>query len=301
LIDVLDVDLPSMFNISTRGQVNTGNGVMIGGFVIDGDEPKTVLVRVQGPSLADFGLSGVLANPNVEIYSGNTKIAQNNDWQTTDPLCGAPAIFCGNSTDIQNTGKDPCSVGTTGCNLESAVYITLPPGPYTAIATGVGGGTGLGLVAAIDVNEGTFSRMVNISTRASVQTGNGVMIGGFVVKGSEPKKVLIRVNGPTLADFGLSGVLANPKVEVYSGMTKFTQNDNWQTTDPLCDSPAVACGDATDIQNTGKDPCSVGTTGCNLDSAVLVTLPPGPYTAIASGVGGGTGIALVGIIEILDP
>lgn len=299
-IDVTAATTPParLGNISTRGFVQTGDNVMIGGFVIQGSVAKTILVRARGPSLAAFGVAGAMANPYIELYSGQTKIAQNNDWQTTDPLCGAPAVACGDATDIQNTGRDPCSVTSLSCTLDSAIHVTLAPGPYTAILRGVGGGTGVGIVEAIDLDGTTAPKLVNISTRGRVLTGDSVMIGGMVIgSGSTPKTVLIRVRGPSLVAFGVSGVMANPYVELYSGSTLIARNDNWQTTDPLCGSPAVACGTATDIQNTGRDPCSVTTTSCTLDAAIYITLPPGPYTAIVRGVGGGTG---VGIVEVID-
>lgn len=289
---------PRLSNISTRGFVQTGDNVMIGGFVIQGSIPKAVLVRARGRSLAAFGVSGVMTNPYIELYSGSTKIAQNDNWQTTDPLCGSPAVACGNAVDIQNTGRSPCSVTALYCGSDSAIHVTLPPGPYTAILRGVGGGTGVGIVETIDLDGTTEPKLVNTSTRGLVLTGDGVMIGGFVVgTGGTSKTLLIRVRGPSLAAFGVAGVMANPYVELYSGSTLIAQNSDWQTTDPLCGAPAVACGTATDIQNTGKDPCSVTTTSCTLDSAIYITLPAGPYTAIVRGVGGGTG---VGIVEVID-
>lgn len=285
-------------NLSTRGLVQTGAEALIGGFIVSGTSPKTVLVRARGPSLVEGGVAGAIANPYVEIFSGSTKIAQNDNWQTTDPLCGAPAVSCGSAAEIAATTVDPCDIAMTGCALDSAIMITLPPGPYTAIVSGVGGGTGVGIVEAIDLDSTATPRLVNISARGLVQTGESVMIGGFVVgSGVGEKTLLVRARGPSLAALGVSGVLADPSVEIYSGSTLIARNDNWRTTDLLCGSPAVACGDATDIQNTGRSPCSVTTTGCTLDSAVHITLPPGAYTMILRGVGGGTG---VGIVEVVD-
>lgn len=286
-----------LINISTRGRVETGDSVMIGGFWISGTTPKTVLIRARGPSLADFGVPGPLANPVIQLYSGPTVIAQNNDWQTTDPLCGSPAVACGNATDIQNTGLDPCSVTTTGCTFDSAIHVTLPPGGYTAILSGVSGGTGVGIVEVFEADTAAASRLINISTRGKVLTGDDVMIGGFWISGTAPKRVLLRARGPSLAAFGVPGPLANPAIQLYSGAAMITQNDDWQTTDPLCDPKIIACGNAVSIQNTGLDPCSVTTAGCTLDSALLVTLPPGGYTAILSGSGGGTGIGIVEVFE----
>ena len=132
----------TLTNISTRGLVQTGDNVMIGGFIIGGDTPKRVLVRAIGPSLAAFGVPGVLADPTLQLFSGPTAIAENNDWQTPLPLCG-PA--CGTAADITATGLAP------GAPLEAALLITLDPGAYTAIVSGVGGTTGVGLVEVFEV------------------------------------------------------------------------------------------------------------------------------------------------------
>jgi plastocyanin len=295
-----EIDTTRLGNISTRSFVGTSGNVQIGGFIIEGSDPLTVLIRAQGPSLVDFGVTGVLANPTMQIFSGSTVIAQNNDWQTTDPFCAGPAVSCGNDQDIIATGLDPCTAATTGCTLDSAVHISLPPGAYTAIVSGVGGGTGVGLIGVFDVDSTTGnSKLGNISTRSFVGTGANVQIGGFIVEGTNPKTVLVRAQGPSLVDFGVTGVLANPTMQIFSGSTVIAQNNNWQTTDPLCAAPAISCGNDQDIIATGLDPCTAATTGCTLDSAVHITLPPGAYTAIVSGVSGGTGVGLIGVFDVV--
>jgi len=158
-----DTSASTLANISTRGQVLTGDDVMIGGFIITGTASKQVLIRVRGGSLGDvpFFVPGVLVDPLLELYSGSTKIAQNDDWETTDPLCLAPAESCGDATAISaatflGTSLNPCApnpgetTAPAGCTQESAIFVTLPPGAYTAIVQGVSGGTGVGLV---EVNE----------------------------------------------------------------------------------------------------------------------------------------------------
>jgi len=119
-------------NISTHAVVQTEDDVMIGGFIIGGNTAKTVLVRARGPTLADFGVPGALDDPFLQLFSGQTVIAQNDNWQTTDPLCGSPAVSCGGSAEITAMGLDPCVGNLTGCAQESANYITLRPGSYTA-------------------------------------------------------------------------------------------------------------------------------------------------------------------------
>ena len=257
---VVATTIPRLANISTRGQVLTGDNVMIGGFIIGGSSPKKVLIRAVGPNLANFGVPGVLANPMLQLYSGQTVIASNDDW--------GPAS---NSAAIQATGLAPVSP------QESAILTTLAPGAYTAIVSGVGGGTGVGIVEVFEADHPEYP-LINISTRGQVQTGDNVMIGGFIIQGNASQTVLIRAVGPNLANFGVPGVLANPTLQLYSGQTVIASNDDWQS-----------ASNAAEIQATGLAPVS------SLESAILITLAPGAYTAIVSGVGGGTG---VGIVEV---
>jgi hypothetical protein len=128
---VFEVDTPTspLINISTRGAVLTGNNVMIGGFIIQGDTPQTVVVRARGPSLAAAGVPGVLANPVLTLYSGATAIAANDDWQTA-----------ANAAQLSASGFAPSNP------QEAAILITLNPGAYTAIVTGAGGTTGVGII-----------------------------------------------------------------------------------------------------------------------------------------------------------
>jgi len=138
-------------NLSTRGVVQTADNVMIGGFIIEGT--KTVLVRARGPILVDFGVPGVLANPFLQLFDGSgTEIADNDDWETTTTLCQNSGLNCGDAAAITATGLDPCVGNLTGCTREAALLVTLPPGNYTAQVSGVGGGTGVGLVEVFEVN-----------------------------------------------------------------------------------------------------------------------------------------------------
>jgi hypothetical protein len=254
-----------------------------------------------------------LANPTIQIFSGSTLIAQNDDWQTTEPMCGSPAISCGGALQIAATGLDPCQPNPgqpgppPGCAQESAVLINLPPGGYTAILSGVSGGTGIGLIEVFEMSGNTtMSKLINISTRAMVQTGNNVAIGGFYLGGDNLKKVLIRGRGPALSGppFNISGTLPNPFLRLYHGSTGIAENNDWQTTLTLCSVSGYECGGATEISATGLDPCqpnpgeTTAPPGCAQESAILITLPPGGYTAILSGDSGGTGIGLVEVFEV---
>jgi len=285
-------------NIATRGLVLTGDNVHIGGFIIGGSDPKTVLIRARGPTLADFGVSGELNDPFMRLFSGQTVIADNDNWETTSTLCQNSGLNCGGAAEITATGLDPCVGNLTGCTREAAILITLDPGPYTAIVSGVGGSTGVGLVDVFEVGTIGTSVLINISTRGVVGTGDNVMIAGLIIGSSTPKTVLVRARGPVLTDFGVPGELANPFLQFFSGQTVIAQNDNWETTDPLCGAPAVSCGGQAEIVATGLDPCVGNLTGCAKESAILITLPSGAYTAIVSGVNGGTGVGLVEVFEV---
>jgi hypothetical protein len=159
-VEVFEADastVSEMSNISTRGFVQSGDDVMIGGLIIEGSSPATVLIRARGPSMsgAPFFVPGTLANPFLQIFSGQDVIAQNDNWQDA-PSCNG--FVCGTAAQIAATGLDPCqpnpgeSTPLVACTQESAILITLPPGAYTAIVSGVGGGTGVGLVEAFEMD-----------------------------------------------------------------------------------------------------------------------------------------------------
>jgi subtilisin family serine protease len=275
-------------NISTRGRVETGDNVMIGGFIIGGTTPKTVLVQAIGPAMTAAGVPGVLADPVLQLFSGGTPIAQNDDWQVTQPLCQQSGHTCGGPTEIAATGLAPSHP------LESALLITLPPGAYTAIVSGFAGTTGVGLVAVYEVDSAAATRLTNISTRGRVETGDNVMIGGFIIGGTTPKTVLVQAIGPAMTAAGVPGVLADPVLQLFSGGTPIAQNDDWQVTQPLCQQSGHTCGGPTEIAATGLAPSHP------LESALLITLPPGAYTAIVSGFAGTTGVGLVAVYEVAD-
>jgi len=253
--------LPRMTGISTRMQVLTGDNVLIGGFIIGGSTAKTVVVRARGPSLASQGVAGALANPQMSLVraSDNVTIATNNDWGTAS-----------NAGDITASGFAPANP------LESAVLMTLGPGAYTAIVSGVGGGTGIGIVEVFEVDTPEVP-LIGISTRGQVQGGDNVMIGGFIVQGDAPKTVIVRARGPSLTSQGVAATLANPMLQlVFASDGTIVANDDWQT-----------ASNAATLQASGFAP------GNPAEAAIMITLNPGAYTAIVSGVGGTTGVAIV--------
>jgi len=256
-----------LVNLSTRAQVQGGFNLMIGGFVISGATSKTVVIRAIGPSLAGFGVSGAIGNPQLQLVrsSDNATIAANDDWGNQP-----------NAAQVQASGFAPSHP------LESALYVNLLPGAYTAIVSGAGGATGLGLVEVYEIDQ-PDTGLINLSTRASVQTGFDVMIGGFVIQGVGSQTVVIRAIGPSLANFGVSGALQDPTMQLVrlSDNAVIAANDNWQSG-----------ANAAQIQSRGLAPSHPS------EAAVMLTLPPGAYTAIVSGVGDTTGVGLVEVYKV---
>jgi hypothetical protein len=252
------VSPPRLANISTRMQVLTGDDVMIGGFVIGGTAPKTVVVRARGPSLVAQGIAGALANPFLQVFSGATQIAANDNFGSLPNLA-----------QLNASGFAPANA------LESAVMLTLNPGPYTAIVTGVANTTGVAIVEVFEV-DAVATPLINISTRGRVQTGDNVMIGGFIIQGTGPQTVVVRARGPSLAAQGVPGTLSNPTLQLFSGSTVIASNDDWGS-----------ASNAAQIQSSGFAPSD------SRESAILITLNPGAYTAIVSGTGNTTGVAII--------
>lgn len=256
--------IQSFTNLSTRGLVRPSDP-MIGGFVITGAAPKKVGIRALGPTMSAFGVQGVLTDPRVEVRdSSGSIIAANNDWTYTQDAVQAANL----------APSDP---------REAVVIPTLAPGNYTAIVTSANGGSGVALCELYDLEPGN-ARLSNISTRGYIGVGSEVMIAGFVLGGSEDTRVLVRGLGPTLADFGVNGVCADPMLEAYSGNgALIASNDDWRSVD------------AAAIQATGLAPPK------DAEAAVLATLSPGAYTVVVRGKNSLTGIALIEVYNLGTP
>ena len=269
-------------NISTRAFVQTGADVMIGGFIIDGSGPKTVIVRAIGPELTRFGVPNALADPALDLHNNTgALIASNNNRQTT--VIGG-IITSDQVSAIQNSGHAPAQPS------ESAIIATLQPGNYTAIVRGVSNTTGVALVEVYDLSTDTASLLGNISTRSFVQTGANVMIGGFIVEGSGPKTVIVRAIGPELTRFGVPNALADPALDLHNNTgALIASNNNWQTT---VIGGIVTSDQVSAIQNSGHAPSDPS------ESAIIATLQPGNYTAIVRGVSNTVGVALVEVYDL---
>lgn len=251
-------------NISTRLVIGSGDNVGIGGFIVTGTQPKTVIVRAIGPSLT---LPAALANPTVSLYGpGGVLIALNDDWRSSQ------------QSEISASGIPPAN------DLESAIVATLPASvngmAYTAIISGANNTTGIGVVEVYDLDATANSRLANISTRGQVETGDGVLIGGIIVVGSEPQDVIVRALGPSLGEAGVAGALADPSLELHdSNGTLLVSDNDWRDTQE------------TEIIGTGLQPAN------DQEAAIVATLPASPtgigYTAIVRGTDAATGVALV--------
>jgi hypothetical protein len=265
-------------NISSRAFVGVGADVEIAGFVIAGPlgTTKQVLVRGIGPALAQFGVIGPLAQPVLTLFDSNgNQVASNTGWNTAPNAAQVAAAFTA-------TGAFALPLDSA----DSAILTGLPPGAYTAEISGLNSKTGVALAEVYEVSKGD-PELINISTRAFVGAGSGVEIGGFIVTGTQPAKVLIRAVGPTLSQFGVTGTLANPVLSVVdsSGNT-VASNTGWST-----DSNAATI--ASEIAAVGAFSLPQGSADC----ALLLTLQPGAYTAVVSGANGASGVALVEIYQ----
>lgn len=257
----------ALINVSTRLQVETGTGVAIAGFVLSGDAPKRCLVRALGPSLAAAGVNGALVDPQLELRdSAGQLVALNDAW-------GDDAA----AAEVRAAGLAP------GEAAEGALLRTLAPGAYTAIVRGAEGGTGVALVEVYDLAPAPTARPVNVSTRGTVGTGERVLIGGFVLQGERPRRVIVRALGPSLAGFGVNGALTDPVLELRDALGNLAaSNDDWQQSQ------------AAEIRASGFAPTR------NAEAALIRTLAPGLYTAIVRGKSDSTGVGLVEVYD-LDP
>ena len=259
---------PRVLNLSTRGSVSSGDNVLINGFIISGTDPKTVILRALGPSLGGFGVSGALADPVLSLYnSSGTLIATNDNWQTDH-----------GSAFIEQNGFAP------GNPAESATLQTnLAPGAYTVVVTGKNSTEGISLAEVYELyGPGLNSKLGNISGRGFVGTGDNVLISGFIVGDVGSGTVVVRALGPSLGSFGVSQPLSDPVLTIYdSNGSAIATNDNWQD-----DNNAI------DVQQQGLAPPNA------LESAIVLHLPPGAYTAVVRGANGATGNALVEVYDL---
>jgi hypothetical protein len=260
-------------NISTRAFVGTGSNDLIAGFVATGTGTKQVLIRGIGPALSMFDVSGVLADPQLTLFNGaSVPSATNTGWSGSSALSAA----------FTQVG----AFALPATSADTAILEALAPGSYTAQVSGANGTTGVALAEIYDADTSTpSSRLVNLSSRAFVGTGSNVLIAGFVVSGNATETVLIRGIGPGLSSYGLTGLLNSPVLTVYDS------NGNLLATN-------TAWGGRTTLTSAFAQVGAFSIPANSNDTALLMALPPGNYSAEVSGANGTTGIALVELYEV---
>jgi hypothetical protein len=247
-------------NIATRAHVQTGETVLIGGFVIRGAGSKRVILRGLGPTLTNFGVQGVLADPVLELHKPGGSVVTNDNWKSTQ------------QAEIQATGLAPLN------DSESAIVAMLAAGNYTIVLRGKNNSSGVGLIEAYDLNPMAVTQFINISSRGFVETGENVLIGGIVLgpAGSAGNRLLLRAIGPSLAGFGITQPLLDPTLELHNmNGALIAFNNDWKATQQAA------------IQATGLAPTN------DRESAILFTAAAGSYTAIVRGGNATTGVAVV--------
>lgn len=238
---------------------------MIGGFIIYGDLPKKIILRAIGPSLASFGIVDAMPNPELRLYdSTGSIVGYNDDWRSDQRQI------------IEATGLAPSD------DREAAIVVTLPPGAYTASVSDANDNSGVALFDLYDLDSAS-SELINLSTRGKVDTGNRVMIGGFIIGGDQSTPIVIRAIGPSLVPAGIAGALIDPALELYNSEgTLILQNDDWRSDQEQ------------QLLNSGLAPSD------NRESAIITTLAPGSYTGIVRGTNNSTGIGLFEIYKLVQ-
>ena len=285
-----------IINLSTRASVSlsssVGQGILFTGFVISGTGSKSLIVRGIGPTLADFGVSGVIEDPTLALYDSATPanlIARVAAWQTppslpaTAPWLGAVSPTDASTADFAQVGAFALPLGSA----DTAVKISLPAGADTAQVSSAGGNSGVVLAELYDDDPGNpAAQLINISSRALNEAGSGTLIAGFEISGSSAETVLIRASGPALAALGVSSTSLATPLQLYdSGGNLIISNQKWGG------EPQIAAVAARVGAFPWTDPNSY-------DSALLITLPPGRYTAEVDPNGFGNGEALVEVYAV---
>ena len=263
-------------NLSVRTSAGEADQTLTVGFVLSGAPDKSVLIRAIGPTLSDFGVTGALTDPRLQLFSGSSVLTVNDNW--ANPASGDGGLAISDAFAVSG------AFALKPEALDAALVRLMNGGSYTAQVTGASG-SGIALAEIYDTSPSGGARLVNVSARAQVGTGTGILIAGFNVSGNVPRQILIRGVGPGLSTFGVGSVLANPRLDLYRGSTLLQSNDDWGGTAAF--TAAFAQVGAFALGGTSSR-----------DAALLVTLPPGSYTAQVSGVGNTTGVALVEVYEL---
>ena len=269
---VLSVRLARLTNVSVRSVAGTGAETLIVGFNISGAGTKPMLLRGVGPTLAAFNVPGIVSDPQLRLFNeANTQINENDDW--------------GGDAALAAAGTSVGAFALPAASRDAALFLPLAAGSYS-VQLSAAGATGVALVEGYDTEPGGGrARLTNVSVRSSVGTGANVLIVGFSTSGSAAKTLLIRGVGPTLASFGVGDVLSNPQLQLFNQAgTVIAENDDW--------------GGGSNLSSAFSTVAAFSLPANSRDAVLLVTLPPGSYTAQVSGASNTTGVALVEVYEM---
>jgi hypothetical protein len=265
-------DTAHLVNVSIRAMAGTGANTLIAGFVLSGNGAKPILLRGIGPTLADYQVPNPLVDPSVVLYnSSGASLGQNDNW--------------GGSTTLSTTFASLGAFSLAASSKDAALLTPLTAGGYTMHVTTSNSTSGAALAEVYDADtSSTGLHLVNIAGRGAVDASSN-LIAGFVVNGTGSMNVLVRAVGPTLTDYGVTGVLSNPNVTIYnSSGVSLASNDDW--------------GGSTALSSTFTQVGAFNLPASSQDAAILLTLTPGPYTAVVSGINGATGVALVEVYAV---
>jgi hypothetical protein len=265
-----------LVNLSVRTRSAEGEDVLIAGAVLAGPRPKSLLIRAVGPGLAGQGVVAPMPDPELRLHRGASLDLAMDDWsETPEPETLIAATAERGAFELAEGSRD------------AALLASFSPGVLTALVPAGEGGPGEALVEFYEADDDASARLVNLSARGRVDENNA-LIAGFVTSGPGPLRLLVRAIGPTLATAGVAAPLANPRLEVFQGSERIAQNDDWSA------DAALAAEISAVAQQVGAAPLPAG----SADASVVITLPPGVYTAHVRGAAGQSGIALVEVYAV---
>ena len=274
---------PRLANLSSRGFIGTDENILIAGIVVNDTAGKHYLARAAGPALTAFGVAGALAQPVLRILDDKGReLARNSAWESGP-----------DGDDLAELTKAVGAFPFAKGSKDAALLARLPAGQFTLQISSANTGTGVGLVELYEIDPG-IGRTLNLSTRGLVRAGEELMIGGVVVRGPAPKRLLIRAIGPTLGVFGVAGSLADPVLTLFNGAgAQIATNDDWSAR-----AGAAAAATAPEVAAAAAAVGAFALGSDTKDAALLLTLPEGPYTAQITGKGTASGVMLLEIYEV---
>lgn len=264
-----------LVNLAVRSVAGSDANTLIVGFVVSGAGERNLLVRGVGPTLTNFSVSGFLADPRINLFNGSAALASNDNWGDNS-----------NAGAIANMAATVGAFALPSGSLDAALLRNFSGGGTSVHVSGAGGAVGIALKEVYDAGGSSTSRLANVSARSTVGTGAGILIAGFVV-GENARAVLIRGVGPSLTQFGVPGVLNDPELRIFRGSQLLGENNDW-----------AAGSNRAQVSGAAQSVAAFSLPTDSRDAALLLTLPPGAYTAQVSGVNNTTGIALVEVYEI---